>query len=178
MIETDITNMGKFWYAIYSQPNKEDSLWKQLQRRSVEVFYPRIRVTPVNPRSRKVRPYFPRYLFIRVDLEETGVSTLQYIPFSVGLVSFGGEPAVVPENLIQSVREKVKEIEEAGGETFVDLKKGDQVFVENGPFVGYEAIFDLRLPDSDRVQVFLKMLSDRQLRVEMDASQIKKKKQD
>jgi len=166
--------MGKLWYAVYSQPNKEDSLWRQLQRRSIEVFYPRIRVKPVNPRSRKIRPYFPRYLFVNVDLEEIGVSTLQYIPFAVGVVSFGGEPAIVPENLIQSIKQKVQEIDQAGGETFIDLKQGDQIVIENGPFMGYEAIFDLRLPDSDRVQVFLKMLSDRHLRVEMDANQIKK----
>jgi len=166
--------MGKLWYAVYSQPNKEDSLWRQLQRRSIEVFYPRIRVKPVNPRSRKIRPYFPRYLFVNVDLEEIGVSKLQYIPFAVGVVSFGGEPAIVPENLIQSIKQKVQEIDQAGGETFIDLKQGDQIVIENGPFMGYEAIFDLRLPDSDRVQVFLKMLSDRHLRVEMDANQIKK----
>ena len=36
----------------------------------------------------------------------------------------------------------------------MDLAKGDPIIIENGPFVGYEAIFDLRLPDSDRVQVF------------------------
>jgi len=166
--------MGKLWYAVYSQPNKEDSLWRQLQRRSIEVFYPRIRVKPVNPRSRKIRPYFPRYLFVNVDLEEIGVSTLQYIPFAVGVVSFGSEPAIVPENLIQSIKQKVEEIDQAGGETFIDLKQGDQIVIDNGPFIGYEAIFDLRLPDSDRVQVFLKMLSDRHLRVEMDANQIKK----
>jgi len=166
--------MGKLWYAVYSQPNKEDSLWRQLQRRSIEVFYPRIRVKPVNPRSRKIRAYFPRYLFVNVDLEEIGVSTLQYIPFAVGVVSFGSEPAIIPENLIQSIKQKVEEIDQAGGETLIDLKRGDQIVIDNGPFIGYEAIFDLRLPDSDRVQVFLKMLSDRHLRVEMDVNQIKK----
>ena len=107
--------MEKVWYAVYSQPNKEESLWRQLQRRSIDVFYPRIKVKPVNPRSRKIRPYFPRYLFVNVDLEEIGISKLQYIPFAVGLVSFGGEPAIVPENLIQTLKQKVKEIEQAGG---------------------------------------------------------------
>ena len=58
----------------------------------------------------------------------------------------------------------------------MDLKKGDQLLIDEGPFKGYEAIFDLRLSDSDRVQVFLKMLNDRHLRVEMDINQIKKNK--
>jgi hypothetical protein len=49
------------------------------------------------------------------------------------------------------------------------------VVVQDGPFEGYEAIFDVRLPGSERVRILLKMLSDRHLPIELRAGQIRKK---
>jgi transcriptional antiterminator RfaH len=164
------------WYALRSKPRKEDVLFRQISAQGYEAFYPRIRVQPVNPRSKKVRPYFPGYMFIRVDLDEVGRSTFNWMPHAIGLVSFGGEPASVPDNLIYAVQKRVEEIAEAGGELFDSLKPGDKVRISDGPFAGYEAIFDVRLPGSERVRVLIQMLSDRHVPVELRAGQIRKKK--
>jgi transcription elongation factor/antiterminator RfaH len=164
------------WYALRSKPRKEDVLWRQIKAQDYEIYYPRIRVQPVNPRSKKVRPYFPGYMFIRVDLEEVGKSTFNWMPHAIGLVSFGGEPAWVPDNLVHAVRKRVDEINEAGGEIFDGLQEGDEIRIKEGPFAGYEAIFDARIPGSERVRVLIQMLSDRQVPVELRAGQIDKKK--
>ena len=66
--------MTTHWYALRSKPCKEDILWRQVGLRGFECFYPRLRVKPVNPRSRKIRPYFPGYMFVRADLSEAGNS--------------------------------------------------------------------------------------------------------
>jgi transcription antitermination factor NusG len=169
--------MSDYWYALRSKTRKEDVVWRQARDQGFEVFYPRLRVQPVNPRSRKVRPYFPGYLFVRANLGEVGISTFQWMPHSLGLVSFGGEPAIVPENLIHAIRQRVEEIDAAGGEVFDGLKPGDRITIDFGPFEGYEAIFDTRLPGSERVRVLLQLLnSKRQVPMEMNASQIRKKK--
>lgn len=168
--------MAALWYVMRSKPRKEDVAWKQLRAKNIEAFYPRIRVHPVNPRSKKFRPYFPGYLFIKVDIEEIGVSTLQYMPHTLGLVSFGGEPADVPEALVMALKKRVEEINLAGGELFDELKAGDKVRIDSGPFEGYEAIFDGRLPGTERVRVLLQFLSDRRVPIELDASSIKQTK--
>ncbi len=148
-------------------------VWRQVRARGYELFFPRIRVYPVNPRSKKFQPYFPGYLFIRTDLETVGVSEFQWMPHTLGLVSFGGEPAVVPENLIDILRKRVGEIAEMGGELFDGLKPGDVVSIKDGPFYGYEAIFDARIPGSERVRVLLEFLgSQRRVPLELNASQI------
>ena len=54
--------MNLQWYALRSKPNKEGPLWREVHAQGFEVFYSEIRVQPVNPRSRKVRPYFPGYM--------------------------------------------------------------------------------------------------------------------
>ena len=112
---------------------------------------------------------------MRVDLENVGNSAFNWMPHAVGLVSFGGEPASVPENLIHAIRQRVEEISAAGGEVFDGLKKGDRVRINVGPFEGYEAIFDARLPGTERVRVLLQFLVERrEVSVEMDAAFIEK----
>ncbi len=168
--------MPESWYALRSKPRKEEVLWKQLLARDIEVFFPRMRVYPVNPRSRKLRPYFPGYMFVQVDLEAVGSSKFNWMPFAIGLVSFDGEPAVVPEGLINEVRKRVDEIAAVGGEFYDGLQPGDPVRISSGPFAGYEAIFDMRLPGSERVRVLIQMLTDRNMPVELKAGQVQRKK--
>ena len=168
--------MPLHWYALRTKARKEDAVWQQLLTQGIEHYYPRVRVHPVNPRARKIKPYFPGYLFIRVDLDEKGRSAFQWMPHSLGLVSFGGEPARIPDNVMHEMKQRVQEIAEAGGEIFDGLKPGDPVRIQAGPFAGYEAIFDTRLDGRERVRVLLQFINDqREVPVELNASQIEKK---
>jgi len=164
------------WYVVRSKPRKEEFLAEQMELRKIEIFDPLIRVQTVNPRARKIKPYFPGYVFVHLDLEKTGKFSVQYIPGAAGLVSFGGEAADVPDGLIQAIRQRVDEINGAGGELFDVLKIGATVVIHSGLFAGYEAIFDARLPGSDRVRVLLKLLKNRQMLVDLPAGQIRPKK--
>lgn len=168
--------MTNRWYVVRSKPRKEEFLAEQMQMRKIEIFDPLIRVQTVNPRARKIKPYFPGYVFVHLDLEKTGKFSVQYIPGAAGLVSFGGEVAEVPDGLIHAIRTRVDEINEAGGELFDVLEIGGTVVVHSGPFAGYEAIFNTRLPGSDRVRVLLKLLKNRQMLVDLPAGQIRPKK--
>jgi len=168
--------MTTYWYVLHSKPHKEDMLAEQLELRRIETFAPRIRVQVVNPRARKVRSYFPGYIFIRADLKNLGLSVLQFVPGSAGLITFGGEPAFVPDGLIQSIRQRVEEINSSGGELFDVLRSGETVLVHSGPFAGYEAIFDMRLPGTERVRVLLKLLRNRNMPVELPAGYVRPKK--
>ena len=157
-----------------SKPNKEDFLAKQLESYGIEVFFPCIRITPVNPRSRKVRPFFPNYLFVHVDLDEVHVSTLRWMPGASGLVSFGVEPASIPDSLIVVLKQKIDLMNAVSGKLTNDFKPGDHVSVVDGPFSGYEAIFDVGLSGYDRVRVLLNFLQARQVSVELQSRQIRR----
>jgi transcriptional antiterminator RfaH len=164
--------MNMLWYVMRSKPNKESLLWEQLSIQNIECYYPRLRVQPVNPRARKLRAYFPGYLFIRVDLERVNLSTLQWMPGAAGLVSFGGEPASVPDAMVHTIRNRVDEINAAGGDVLEGMKKGQTVAIHAGPFAGYTAIFDTRLSGNERVRVLLELLDSGQLPVELPTGQI------
>ena len=167
--------MTDMWYAIRSKPRKEIAVYQQVLARGMEAYYPRLIVNPVNPRSQKGRPYFPGYLFVKVDMEDIGLTKFKYMPHTFGLVGFDGEPATIPENLIHEIRKRVDEINAAGGEIFDGLKSGDSVWITDGPFKDYKGIFDARLTGSERVRVLLNFLgSQRQIPVELNVGQIEK----
>jgi len=166
--------MNANWYVLRSKPFKELFLAGELLARKLEAFCPIYYLKPVNPRARKIRPYFPGYLFIYVDLRSTNLSSLSWMPGAFGLVSFGSEPASVPDELIRVIRKKLDAINRTGGELLVGLQPGDKVLVEDGPFAGYQGIFDTRLPGNDRVRILLDLLKQRQMRVDLPVGMIKR----
>jgi transcription antitermination factor NusG len=169
--------MSVYWYALRSKPRKEEVVYRQMLNQNIEVYYPRIRVHPVNPRAKKIQPYFPGYLFVHVDIDVLGLSYFQWMPHTLGLVCFGDEAAIVPDHLITELKKRVKEIITAGGEFFDGLRSGETVYIRQGPFAGYEAIFDTRISGTERVRVLLKLLSDqRQVPMELDVALLARKK--
>ncbi len=128
---------------------------------------------PVNPRSRKIKPYFPGYLFIRADIEASQAILLERIPGAIGLVYLGGEIACVPDSIVHAIQVRIDKINDVGGELFETLKQGDPVRIDSGPFEGYEAIFDSRIAGTERVKVLLTMLQKRILPVEIPVELIR-----
>jgi transcription antitermination factor NusG len=168
--------MAVAWYALRSKANKEDFLANQLQAGGFDTYYPRLRVSVVNPRARKVRPYFPGYLFVHVDLDKVSLSDLKWMPGGTGIVSYGGEPAVVPDALISTLQRHVEELNASNRPSISGLKPGDTVILQAGPFAGYEAIFDGRISGQDRVRVLLNFLQKRQVPLEVESQNIKREK--
>ena len=165
--------MTEQWYALRSKPHKERLLHKQVSLRGFDVFYPRIRVKPVNPRARRVKPYFPGYMFVHVDLDLVGKSAFRWMPYAIGLVCFDGNPSPIPNVIISALKKHVREIdlfEIDRGSTF---QKGEEVIILAGPLEGYQGIFDRLRPGTERVRILLEMLSGQHLRIELDVNTIK-----
>lgn len=147
------------WYALHVKPHKEHLVAEHLSSQTVPVFAALVRVQPKNPRAARRRPFFPGYIFVQIDLQATGVGYLNWMTGVHGLVSFGGEPAVVPVRLVQELQQRLQALNASGGWRPPDLRPGERVRIVQGPLCGYEAIFDERLPGKDRVRVLLAFLS-------------------
>ncbi|MCX6083307.1 MAG: hypothetical protein NTW32_27580 [Chloroflexi bacterium] len=168
--------MANAWYVLRSKPNKEEFFWNQLLTHRIETFYPCIKVKAVNPRSRKIRPYFPGYLFVHVDLDCVNTSLLHWMPGSGGLVSFDSIPASVPDALIAIIHKKVDDHNQVASQPMFGLKPGDKVEITAGPFAGQEAIFDNCKTGNDRVRVLITILRGRQLPIDLPVEQITRTK--
>ena len=166
--------MSRFWYTLRSKPRKESALCLQVRARSIEVFFPQHRVKPVNPRSRKFRPYFPGYMFVYIDIDEAGISMFRWMPYAVGLVTFGGEAATVPEALIEKIRHHVDLLNTGQLKVSDAFQHGERIQVIEGPFEGYEGIFDTTISGTERVRLLLGLMRGTSFKVEMDVDNIQK----
>lgn len=155
-----------------SKPHNEDFLYQQLISREIEVYYPKLLVAPVNPRSRTAVPYFPGYLFIRHDLSKSGIRSLNRIPGAVGLVHFGDSVPCVPDVVIENIKQTLDGLGTVDRRKRPKHQAGDQVQITRGPLAGYNAIFDTYLQGHERVRVLLEMLSDRKVALELGCDEV------
>ncbi|MDP1546005.1 MAG: transcription termination/antitermination NusG family protein [Anaerolineales bacterium] len=167
--------MSLEWYVLKSKPNKEDALYKQIAFRGIEVFFPQLEVTPTNPRAQKTKPYFPGYMFVQVNLASVGLSTFQWMPYAVGLVGFGGEPSVIQSDIIQSLRKSIEMYRKGKVDGRAQFMHGTPLTINEGPFAGYEAIFDTSLSGTDRIRILLNLVKGRQMALDLPACFVQKK---
>jgi transcriptional antiterminator RfaH len=165
--------MSLFWYVLHSKPNQEELLCSQLEHRNIVVYYPQLRVQPVNPRARKSKPFFPGYLFVHVDLEKIPLSNLMYIPGARGVVSFDRQPASVSDDVIDVIKKNVLQMNRDVKEPQKGIKQGDKVLIKGGPFEGYQAIFDSELDGSDRVRLLIQLLHQEHVRIQVPVSMVR-----
>jgi transcriptional antiterminator RfaH len=146
------------WYVFHTKPHKERQVAEQLHQRRYEVFLPTARACTGDRRAARERPYFPCYLFVKLDLNTADADAIQWLPGLRCLVRFGGQPASVPDNFVHELRRRMAQIRAAGGLVFEALEPGMPVKITSGPFAGYEAVFDSRLDEHGRVRVLLEWI--------------------
>lgn len=160
------------WYVLHCKPRKEKVVYEQLLLRTIEAFFPCI-PSGVDGRHRSgLEALFPGYIFVHADLEQIGITSLQWLPGSIDIVKFGGIPAHVPDPLINAIRSKIKRIKIAGENIVEHIKPGDMVNINDGPFAGNKAIFDSRLSGGERARVLLTLLNDQTIQIQLPVSQI------
>ena len=144
------------WYALYTAPRQEAHAREALGAKGVTTYLPVWQPRRGRRRHRGPEALFPCYLFARVDLSSVGLSHVQWTPGVRSIVSFGGEPAVVHDEIVSALRE----LEAQGGTAWRnhDLKPGVRVRIASGPLKGLEGIFADGLSSSARARVFIGLL--------------------
>ena len=165
--------MQSNWYVLRSKPHKEFLLFAQLQSRNIESYFPRIEVTPTNPRSAKIRPYFPSYLFINCDIDQIGINTFKWMPHAQNLICFDGIPAALPQNIIDGMKKNIGNVYHQKKHNTKRIETGTPIIVTEGPFHGYEGIFDSCLDERERVKVLLELINNRKIPITMNLDQLK-----
>jgi transcriptional antiterminator NusG len=130
------------WYAGRTRPRAEKAVHRMLERQGVESYLPLVeRERSWTDRAKRVSlPLFPGYLFLR--FRRATISAVLGIPGLMDVVRDGGEPAVVREDELDSVRVLLDGVRKSGElPTPTDyLVVGDPVKVVGGPFAGLSGI--------------------------------------
>jgi transcriptional antiterminator RfaH len=155
------------WYTLYTKPNAEYQVAASLQEREVQTYLPEIEL-PKAPHKRRRKPFFPCYLFIKVDLETTGLLRVQWTPGLRYILAFDGRPVSLPDRVIDLIRRKLNETNATGR-----FRPGDAVRISGGPLQGMEAIFEGPSTPAERVRVLLTILGHAS-RVHISAADLEK----
>ena len=119
---------------------------------------------------RVVRPLFPRYLFVRLNLAAEGWRSIRSTIGVTDIVCFGDQPAPLPSGVIEALQSQ----EVVGGFIqFADqnsFKPGDSVVVLKGPFARQLGRCD-GASDNERVAILLDLLG-RKVRVVLDVEAV------
>ncbi|MGH7780807.1 MAG: transcription termination/antitermination protein NusG [Candidatus Binataceae bacterium] len=162
------------WYLVRTKVGKERWVRDQLHPIVAEVFLPMLRARA--PRwgrmAVSVGPLFPCYVFARFDLEARYFE-VKYMAGVRGIVCAGTDPLAVPEAIVAEIRHR------GGADAIVEiaerpLASGQRVTVVDGPFRGFEAVFDRYLSGADRVAILLSALESNGLRMVLPASAVAK----
>jgi len=156
------------WYAAYLHPRREKSVARQMQERGLHWFLPLYRsVRRWKDRRKEIElVLFPGYVFIYSALQDR-LRVLQ-LPGVVRFVSFGGQPASLPDREVETLRAGLKE--NIYAEPHPYLTAGRRVQVIRGPFLGTHGIL-IRRKDKFRVVISLALIT-RAVSVEVDASDV------
>ena len=154
-------HLNEHWYAVFCKPRQEAVAEENLRRQDYGVYLPRIRL-----RQRRrgqwahvVEALFPRYIFVRINPALRSTAPVRSTRGVVGLVRFGGQAVVVPDQMIEALMQRgdaASGLHEHPGEQFCS---GDRVQFVEGPLAGMEGVFTQHDGDA-RVIVLLELLGN------------------
>lgn len=152
----------KRWYVIHTHPHGEKTALTHLIRQGFQVFWPRFHKR--RSHARRVDTIavslFPRYLFVRLDPENTQWRCIRSTMGVANFVSTGDHPCAVPDGVVEEL------LARQDHDGLVDIPTpspwhiGDKVRVLTGPFVDFVGSL-ANLDDNGRVTVLFDMLGRR-----------------
>ena len=156
------------WYLVRTKPHKERWVRDQLGKVLPDVFLPMLktRAPQWGKLAPAIVPLFPCYIFARFVLKDSYFD-IKYARGVSGLVSAGQEPIAVPSPIVDEIRKR-------GADGVVELiapelGRGEKVRVVDGPFKGFEAVFERYLTGSERVAILLEAIQTQGVRVVLPA---------
>jgi transcription elongation factor/antiterminator RfaH len=166
-------NISKFvsnWYVLHTKSRFENVVNEGLQKKSLEVFLPKIKV-PSKRRDRKLMinvPLFPGYLFVKTVLLPQAHLEIVKTVGAVRLIGSKDGPVPVSPDTIESLKIMVSSGHPV--ETGSRFQKGDRVMVVAGPLTGINGLF-VRYRGKGRVVVYIEALGQ-YAQVEVNAEDV------
>jgi transcriptional antiterminator RfaH len=148
----------KCWYLLNAKANQDQRAQDNLLNQGYTVYRPLARVPRIRQGKREYRieSLFPRYLFIQLDPQQDNWSPIRSTYGVSGFVKFGMYPSVVPDSLIDYMREHEQEFERRAI-VINELQENDPILVLDGAFKGLEGVF-MQFEGKQRALVLLHFL--------------------
>ncbi|MGC4098835.1 MAG: transcription termination/antitermination NusG family protein [Nitrospira sp.] len=160
------------WYVLSTKSGREKQAEQNIRRMGVESFLPLLQEQKaIRRRTRTViTPLFPGYLFVRINLSEH-YRAVTYARGVRKILAFGATPVAVDSSMIESIKGRMASSEMCVLEKRKELSSGQLVQINDGPFVGLEAVFMREMSGHQRAMVLVRTLA-LQARIVLEINQL------
>jgi len=145
------------WYVVRTKTGAEDRAEWHLKNQGFEVYLPRYRkqVRHARKTSTVLRPLFPGYVFVNMDMGQQRCRAINGTFGVISLVQFGDATRPISTAIIDAIRQR----EENGAVNLAPegLQKGDRVRVRSGAFADHTALLE-EVSDDKRVILLLDLM--------------------
>ncbi|MFH1338798.1 MAG: transcription termination/antitermination protein NusG [Candidatus Omnitrophota bacterium] len=173
----------KKWYIIHSQTGFEDKVRRAienriafagLQERVSEIVIPTEQISEIRRGRKRVsqRKFFPGYILIKMDLDETVYAVIKGTPGVTGFIGAGKKPAPLSQSEADNILKKIEETHVKPSLKVV-FEKEEQVRITQGPFVNFNGTVDEIYPEKGKIKVSVSIFG-RATPVELEYWQVEK----
>lgn len=147
------------WYVAYTQPQAETKAAQHLRNQGYPVFMPFCRRQRRHARRMEtvLRPLFPRYLFVALDLERQRWRSVGGTRGVMHLVCQGERPAPVPAGVVEALQARADSSGVMPLDALAVLEPGRPLRITAGAFAGHTGRYD-SLTEDERIVLLLDLL--------------------
>lgn len=147
------------WYAAYTQAQAETRAAQELRQQGFDAFLPLCRRLRRHARRTEtvLRPLFPRYLFLAMDVECQRWRSVNGTRGVAQLVRQGDRPAPIPSGIIETLRARADPCGAVPLDSLALFERGQLVTVTAGPFAGHTGHYETLTAD-ERVVILVELL--------------------
>ena len=148
------------WFLVYTKAKEEQRAKTNLENQGFQTFLPMIAFVKMNrSKSTTVEPMFPRYLFIKLNLEKDNWTLIKSTRGVSHIVVFGQRFAEIPDRVVAHLKsgaDKNDIFKQAIKRQ--EFEKGDTLIIAQGIFKDKEATF-LSKKSKERVRILLRFVN-------------------
>lgn len=173
----------KKWYVVHTQTGAEDKVKTLLENRIstqgmqeaiTQIIIPTEQVSEIRSGKKKIsaRKFFPGYLIVEMDLDERAYLLIKTTPGITGFIGLGKKPMPLPQAEVDSILKRTKETEAKPSPKTI-FEEGEQVRVNEGPFVNFNGTIEQIHPERGKLKVSVSIFG-RSTPVELEYWQVEK----
>ena len=148
------------WFLVYTKAKEEQRAKTNLENQGFQTFLPMIAFVKMNrSKSTTVEPMFPRYLFIKLNLEKDNWTLIKSTRGVSHIVVFGQRFAEIPDRVVAHLKSGADK-NDIFKQTIKrqEFEKGDTLIIAQGIFKDKEATF-LSKKSKERVRILLRFVN-------------------
>jgi transcriptional antiterminator NusG len=173
----------KNWYVVHTQTGLEDRVRTVLMSGAAshgmaesitKVVIPTEQISEVRSGKKRVseRRFFPGYVLVEMDLNDSTYSFIKTIPGVTGFLGAGKKPIPLPPGEVDNILKRTEETKLKPSPKTI-FAKGEQIRVKEGPFMNFNGTIDDVYPEKGKVKVNISIFG-RSTPVELEYWQVEK----